>query len=66
MTPLPCPALPCRVTPAMPCVIDSSTAENIVLFVWKQLQQALGDKARLLYEVSLEETENNRFTYRGE
>ena len=43
-----------------------STSENIAIFIWEQLQQALGEKAAgLLYEVSLDETENNTFTYRG-
>lgn len=43
-----------------------STAENISVFVWRQLKEALGEKSGLLYEVVIEETENNAFAYRGE
>lgn len=43
-----------------------STAENIAVFVWEQMKTALGEKARLLYEVAIDETDNNTFVYRGE
>ena len=47
-------------------VLFLSTAENITLFVWEKLKLALGEKAGLLYQVSIDETENNTFVYRGE
>ena len=43
-----------------------STGENIAVFVWESVGEALGEKAKLLHEVAVEETENNTFTYRGE
>ena len=49
------------------CVISScSTTENLTIFVWEQLLQALGEKSPLLHEVRIQETENNTFVYRGE
>ena len=45
---------------------DSSTSENLAIFIWQQLSQSLGDKGHLLYEVLIEETPNNTFVYRGE
>jgi len=39
-----------------------STAENIAIYAWDQLQSALP----LLHEVRLHETENNVVIYRGE
>ena len=44
----------------------SSTSENLVIYIWQELYQALGDKGHLLYEVLVEETPNNTFVYRGE
>lgn len=43
-----------------------STSENIAVYIWDQLKVSLGSSAGLLYEVSLHETENNTFIYRGE
>merc|ERR1711934_239660 len=42
-----------------------STAENIAVYIWKQLKDTLRCP-ELLYEVKLEETENNSVLYRGE
>mmetsp|Transcript_15856 Transcript_15856/g.44905 ORF Transcript_15856/g.44905 Transcript_15856/m.44905 type:complete len:96 (+) Transcript_15856:406-693(+) len=39
-----------------------STAENIAVYVWEQLQPHLGG---LLFQVKIEETENNFAIYRG-
>ncbi len=37
------------------------------MFIWDGLKIALGSHdAKLLYEVCVQETENNVFTYRGE
>ena len=43
-----------------------STTENVTIFIWDQLKEALKDKADLLYEVCVHETDNNVFAYRGE
>ena len=43
-----------------------STTENVAIFIWDKLKYALGTKSDLLYEVSVHETENNVFIYRGE
>ena len=43
-----------------------STTENLVVYIWEQLSEALGDKSKLLYEVCVHETDNNTFIYRGE
>ena len=44
-----------------------STTENLAVFIWGGLKRALGSHdAELLYEVCVQETENNVFTYRGE
>jgi 6-pyruvoyltetrahydropterin/6-carboxytetrahydropterin synthase len=40
-----------------------STAENIAVFIWRQLKPVLGD---LLYKITLDETMNNSVTYKGE
>ena len=42
-----------------------STAENIAVFVWEQMKEAMKNP-ELLYEVKLYETERNIVTYRGE
>ena len=36
------------------------------MFLWEELKKKLEEKAALLHEVTLDETENNTFTYRGE
>ncbi|XP_063408501.1 6-pyruvoyl tetrahydrobiopterin synthase-like [Mytilus trossulus] len=41
-----------------------STAENIVVFIWKQLEEVIPKD--LLYEVKLHETDKNVVYYRGE
>ena len=41
-----------------------STAENVALFVWQELQRVL--PAGLLYEVRVNETDKNIAIYRGE
>jgi len=46
--------------------LSLSTGENIAVFIWKQMEEGLGDRSSLLFEVSLDETENNTFVYRGE
>ena len=43
-------------------VIENPTAENMALWIWKQLKQKLNK----LYEVKLYETPNNYVIYRGE
>lgn len=48
------------------CSVLCSTGENIAVFVWEQLEKELGPQAARLHEISLEETENNTFVYRGE
>ena len=47
-------------------VLFYSTTENLTIFIWDQLKEALGDKSDLLYEVCVHETDNNTFFYRGE
>lgn len=42
-----------------------STTENVAIFIWDQLKQTM-EKAELLYEVKIYETENNIVTYRGD
>lgn len=44
----------------------NSTTENVAVFIWEQLAEALGDKRGLLYEVCVHETDSNTFLYRGE
>lgn len=41
-----------------------STAENIAVFIWKQLEQEISKE--LLYEVKVHETEKNVVYFRGE
>ena len=43
-----------------------STTENVAIFIWDQLKEALKSKADLLYEVCVHETDSNVITYRGE
>ena len=43
-----------------------STTENLAVYIWAELKKVLGDHAPLLYEVEVQETENNSFMYRGE
>jgi 6-pyruvoyltetrahydropterin/6-carboxytetrahydropterin synthase len=43
--------------------VGVSTAENIAIYIWDLLKPVLAD---LLYEVRLQETENNIVIYRGE
>ncbi|ESO83870.1 hypothetical protein LOTGIDRAFT_196888 [Lottia gigantea] len=41
-----------------------STAENIAIFIWKQLEEKLSKG--LLYEIKLHETDKNIVSYKGE
>ncbi|KAJ3092284.1 hypothetical protein HK102_008936 [Quaeritorhiza haematococci] len=45
---------------------NPSTAENIALFIWDNMQRHLPPNAGALYEVRLHETDNNVVVYRGE
>ena len=52
--------------PPPPHLSLNSTTENVAVFIWEQLAEALGDKRGLLYEVCVHETDSNTFLYRGE
>ena len=45
---------------------NPSTVENIAIFIWNQLKSELDEFAPLLFEVKVDETENNRAIYHGE
>ena len=47
------------------CLVFSTT-ENLAVFIFNQLREFLGEKGPLLYEVTVHETDNNTFSYRGE
>lgn len=42
-----------------------STAENLTVYIWKELQKVMPDP-NLLYEIKVEETVNNSASYKGE
>lgn len=43
-----------------------STTENLTVFIWSELEQALRHSTASLVEVLVHETEKNKFSYRGE
>ena len=47
--------------------IHPSTVENICIYIWQQLKKhlSLQQKDHLLFEIKVDETENNRAIYRG-
>lgn len=49
------------------CVIayDSSTTENLAVFIWENLKLTLG-QAKLLHKVEIFETDQNSVIYMGE
>lgn len=42
-----------------------STTENLTIYIWERMREIM-ENPELLYEVQVEETENNTFIYRGE
>jgi len=47
-------------------IIKQPSAENIALWVWKQLEESVSRKNCRLYEVQVWETETSGVVYRGE
>lgn len=43
-----------------------STTENVAIFIWNEMKKVMMERADMLYEVEVYETENNIVKYRGD
>lgn len=41
-----------------------STTENLAVYIWERMKETM-ERPELLYEVEIQETENNSVVYRG-